>query len=341
MGYATVMRVPRINSYAEAIKKFNNTKPIRGRDGDPVPLGERRNVDTYSIRKNVWTDAVELVLYRTPVIKFTVEDEVVINIGNWPSASTCQFISRVLSGVGAYRVKGQVVLGFTGVDARAMLPAKGEMVLVRGANGGWIPKVKQTLYDYRVNRKEANNVRKLVSQFREYLAGVIKLKSEERVFNEGTHYEQRFEVVKTTYGELCEVFGKSEDGYGAFRPNVNGWQSICNKPKYYNGDKRDAVWAEYREKTAQFFDLVRNDQDDNARHQNYWIAFNVLMLQGQSMYWRDNMESQITLGTDQFEKVLDMVLFKMFADRVFKRVELPEGKVPTHKYADYVVTEES
>jgi hypothetical protein len=233
-----------------------------------------------------------------------------------------------------------VVLGFTGTTTKLMLPAKGETVLVRGENGGWIPKVKQTLYDYRVNRKEANNVRKLVSQFKDYLSGVIKLKAEERVINEGTYYEQRLSLVKSTYGELIEVFGKSEDAYGAFRPKVNGWQSICNKPKYYGGDKKAEVWAEYFEKTAQFFDLVRNDQDDSARHQNYWIAYNILLIQGQSLYWRDSMESQVTLGTGEFEKVLDMALFKMFADRVFKKVALPEGRVPTHKYADYVVTEE-
>jgi hypothetical protein len=32
MGYATVMNVPRIRDYAEAIKQFNNSKQIRGRN---------------------------------------------------------------------------------------------------------------------------------------------------------------------------------------------------------------------------------------------------------------------------------------------------------------------
>jgi hypothetical protein len=277
------------------------------------------------------------VLYRTPVIKFTTEDEVIINIDNWPSASTCQFITRVLSGVGAYRVKGEVVLGFTGVEARAMLPAKGELVLVRNASGGWIPKVKQTLYDYRVSRKGANAVRKSVSQFRDYLSGVIKLKGEERVINEGTHYEQRFNLVKTTYGELIEVFGKEENISGT-RPNVQGWEKLTTKPKYFT-DKA-AAWQNYRDKTERFYDLVRNDQDDDARHQNYWIVYNVLFIQEQSLYWRDSMEAQVTLGTDQFEKVLEKILFTMFADKVYTKVALPEGKVPTGKYADYVLTEE-
>lgn len=343
MGYATVMRVPRIHNYADALKKYDNTKPIKGRDDEPRPLGERRNVDTYSIRKNVWTNAIELVLYRTPVIKFTTEDEVIINIDNWPSASTCQFISRVLMGVGAYRVKGQVVLGFTGSEARAMLPAKGEVTLVRTANGGWTPKVKQTLYDYRVSRKEANNVRKQVSQFKDYINGVIKLKGEERVINEGTYYEQRFNLVRTTYGELIEVFGADGDdtlGDTRTRPNASKWAKITDKPKYYGGGNKAEAWDNYREATAEFFELVRNDQDDNARHQNYWIAFNILMVQGQSLHWRDDMDYQVTLGTASFNNFLEQILFKMFSDKVFKQVALPEGKVPTHKYADYVMTEE-
>ena len=342
MGYATVMRVPKIDNYAQALKRYDNTKPIKGRDEAPRPLGERRDVDTYSIRKNVWTNAIELVLYRTPVIKFTVEDEVIINIDNWPSASTCQFISRVLSGVGAYRVRGEVVLGFSGVEARAILPAQGELALVRNANGGWIPKVKQTLYDYRVNRKEANNVRKSVSQFKDYLNGVVKLKAEEVPNNWA---RMPFFVVKATYADLIEVFGKHEELNNVvkadrFAPDVSKWNKLSNKPKYFNANQKDEIWQDYREQTERFFDLVRNDQDDNARHQNYWIAYNILMVQEQALYYSENMDRQITLGTDQFDKVLEKILFKMFSDKVFKRVELPEGKVPTGKYNDYVLTEE-
>jgi hypothetical protein len=221
--------------------------------------------------------------------------------------------------VGAYRVRGEVVLGFSGVEARAMLPAKGELILVRDGDGRWQPKTKQTLYDYRVNRKEANNVRKSVSQFRDYINGVVKLKEEKM-----THYGTEFGIVKTTYAELIEVFGQDETNNGKYRPNVQGWDKLKN----------------YRDKTTKFFDLVRNDQDDDARHQNYWIAFNVLLVQEQALYWSDSMERQVTLGTEQFNKVLEKILFTMFSDKVFNKVALPEGKVPSGKYDDYVKTEE-
>jgi hypothetical protein len=238
-------------------------------------------------------------------------------------------------------VRGEVVLHFSD-NSKAMLPAKGEVALVRDEHGRWMPKVKQTLYDYRVNRKEANNVRKQVSMFKDYMAGVVKLKGEEITHNENTYYEQRFSRVKTTYAELIEVFGKDEETQGdpRVRPNTDGWDKLSEKPKYYGGVNKDTAWQNYREKSEKFFDLVRNDQDDGARHQNYWIAFNVLMLQGQSLYWRENLDHPITLGMGQFEKVLDKILLTMFADKVFTKVALPEGKVPTGKYNDYVLTEE-
>lgn len=338
MGYATVMDVPRIRTYDEAIKKYNNAKPIAGRNVEIRPLGERRDCDTYSIRKNVWTEAMELVLYQTPVVTFTVEDEVKIGFGSWSSASTCQFISRVL-GITANRVKGQVVMSFSG-GAKALIADHEELVLVRG-DGAWVPKVKQTLYDYRVNRKEANNVRKQVSQFKDYLSGVIKLKSEELTQNFGPSHTYRRAVVMTTYAELIEVFGKQEDVNEQFRPNADAWVNLDTKPKNYGAHSDASNWEKYREKTNNFFDLVRNDQDDNCRHQNYWIAFNILMVQQGGLYWRNDMNRKVARSATEFEETLDKILLTMFADKVFKRVELAEGKVPTGKYDDYVLTEGS
>lgn len=341
MGYATVMRVPRIQTYTEALKKYNNAKPIAGRGEEIRPLGERRDCDTYSIRKNIWTDAIELVLYKTPVITFTVEDEVKIGFGQWSSASTCQFISRVLS-LSANRVRGNVVLSFSN-GSKAMIADHEELILVRAENGHWRPKVAQTLYDYRVDRKEANAVRKLVSQFRDYLSGVVKLKAETLVQNFGPSFHMEHHVVRVTYAEMVEVFGAEYadgTGTGRVRPRAGEWMQLGDKPKYYGGSHKDDVWANYREKTNNFYDLVRNDQDDNARFQNYWIAFNILMAQGQSLYFRDHLDHPMTLGVDEFEKHLDRILYKMFSDKVFKKVALAEGKVPTGKYDDYVLTEE-
>ena len=337
MGYRTVMAVPTLRDYNEAFNKFNKSKPIKGRGEDKRPLGERRYVDTYSIRKNVWTDAIECVLYQTPVVTYTVEDEVKIKFGRWSSASTCQFIDQLLWNVSANRVRGDVVLHFNN-GTKALVRDHEELVLVRNKRGEWVPKEEQTLYDYRINRKEANNVRKMVSQFRDYLAGVVKLKEEKT-----TLYGEECGIVRVNYAELFDVFGMEQEanGSGRVRPDVDKWIGIDNKPRYWRPEEKSMMWQEYGERTEKFFDLIKNDQDDNVRHQNYWIAFNVLAVQTHRFWWREpEANFDVTVNRDRFEKILDKALFTMFSDKVFKRVALAEGKVPTGKYDDYVLTEE-
>ena len=343
MGYQTVMAVPRINNYTEAYRKWNSTKPMRGRSDDIRPLGERRYVDTYSIRKNVWTEAIELVLYQTPVIKFKSDDEVVINYGRWPSASTCQFISRVLWGVGASRVRGDVVLGFSTADGRVIqkLGQDEELVLVR-VDGRWQPKEIKTLFDYRINRKEANNVRKDVKQFRDYLQGMVKLMEDESVL-----YGQTYKRISRSYAELGEVFGLKRGGPmqdDKVTVDRNDWARLAEKPNnlYADPEMNKNEWALYNTMSDKFYELVKNEQDDNTRHQNYWIAFNILFTYRNYVYWVDESimhEKKLHLASEYLEKYLEDILFNRFSDRVFKMVELEKGKVPTGRYDKYVRSE--
>ncbi len=348
MGYQTVMAVPRIADYKEAYAKWNNTKPMRGRSDDIRPLGERRYVDTYSIRKNIWTEAIELVLYQTPVIKFTADDEVVLNYGRWPSASTCQFITRVLAGVGASRVRGDVVLGFTTAEGRVIqkLGENEELVLVRsgeGRYGRWQPKQIKTLFDYRINRREANNVRKDVSQFRDYLKGMVKLMEDETMM-----YGQTYKRISRSYAELGEVFGyRRELKESMVRVDINEWTRLAEKPQNYNTHLADneankTNWALYNMMSDKFYELVKNEQDENTRHQNYWIAFNILFAYQNYVYWIDENtahEKKLYLASEYLEKYLEEILFARFSDRVFKMVELEKGKVPTGRYDKYVRSE--
>ena len=342
MGYRTVMEVPRIANYKEAYKLWNDTKPVRGRGDDKRPLGERRYVDTYSIRKNVWTEAIELVLYYTPVIKFTQDDEVVINYGRWSSSSTCQFISRVLWGVDASRVRDDVVLGFNTADGRVIqkLGQDEELALVR-VGGRWQPKQIKTLFDYRINRKEANNVRRDVSQFRDYLKGMVKL-MEEDIMLYGVTYKR----VTRTYAELGEIFGLRREGLqNKLTVDRGAWTRLAEKPQSRYGNNATEMekedWMLYNTVSDKFYELVKNDQDDNARHQNYWIAFNILFAYQNHIYWVDDdtTHKPLHLASEYFEKYLEEILFARFSDRVFKLVELEKGKVPTGRYDRYVRSE--
>jgi hypothetical protein len=87
---------------------------------------------------------------------------------------------------------------------------------------------------------------------------------------------------------------------------------------------------------------VKNDQDENTRHQNYWIAFNILFAYQNHIYWVDEdtvNDRKIHLASEYLEKYLEEILFARFSDRVFKLIELEKGRVPTGRYDKYVRSE--
>jgi hypothetical protein len=330
------MRVPRINNYAEAVRKLNNTKPIKGREPTLVPLGERRDCDTYSIRRNIWNENMELVLYQTPVVKFTPDDEVLINFGKWSSASTCQFISRVL-GIAANRVRGEVVLHFYN-NAKALVKDDATLTIVRDSNGYWVPKDAQVMTDYRVSRKGANAVRARFSKFRDYLNGMMKLKEETHTQTYG-QYTNTFTRVMFSYPELSEALGVK--WHSASRemmmPNVEQFAQITKPEKWASGNT--TLWENFEKQSELFYELVRNDQDDNVRHQNYWIALCALVgLQGR-LWYRDEEDfptQVVNADPNKVMELLEKAMFMRFSDEVFQEYQLDAGQVPRAKYADYV-----
>ena len=84
-----------IRSYKGALARYEGITHIRGRNEDQRPLGHRRKIDHFRISKCANGD-IQCILYQTPVLTFTTDDNIVINIGGWPSSSTCKFINEVV-----------------------------------------------------------------------------------------------------------------------------------------------------------------------------------------------------------------------------------------------------
>ena len=139
--------------YQEALKIHDSIKPLRGRAIEIRPLGNRRDVDTYSIRKN--GDAIELVLYKTPVITFMPDGDVVIFIDGYNSVSTHQFISWVL-GISANGARRTTVLTING---QKYTIADKEKLRLRLEDGNWHVLNPTAQWGWKLNRKEITNVR--------------------------------------------------------------------------------------------------------------------------------------------------------------------------------------
>jgi hypothetical protein len=161
-------------NYNEAIHKWENTKPIRGRGVEVRPLGNRRQANQYKIEL-LPEGGVACVLYNTAVVTFFTDGDIRIKNDDWNSVSTCNFIDEVLWGLRS-RIynndlyirthQGEFALGKEGIWLRM--------------NGQGILEVKtdklEPKYVHAIDRKKANNVRAQYKPFTDYAIRMCKLK---------------------------------------------------------------------------------------------------------------------------------------------------------------------
>ena len=336
MGYQTVKKVPTLIDYHNALRWWEQTKPIRGRDVDLRPLAERRYADCYSIRKHPGNNAVECVLYKTPVVSFMPDGEVHVRNGGWPTASTHMFIEEVLGG--GIRVHGQ--RGKTILKLSDSVFSLGRDETLRLRKNGYKYEVinAQTHYAYRINRKGANNVRRRYKDFYDYFKGFIKLRAEE---TQGHHYGPMRTMVRCTFAELADCLGVKEYWDRDYLTIcVDDWRGLTMKPGTYTGWNKIPK-DEYEATVQKFLELVKSDQPEESKHLNFHKAALMLL-----SYKHTNMtekkegvdmsERSVWLDVATGTQTLDTTLFKWFAPEVLERYEVPKGKVPETKYNSWM-----
>lgn len=98
--------LPRLRTYAQALDRYENIKPIRGKEKDTRPLGKRSK---HHMRIEKHDDKLKAVLFGTPVLTYNTDDIVTINMSGWGTVSTHKFIGAVL-GVNCGSLRGKSVL---------------------------------------------------------------------------------------------------------------------------------------------------------------------------------------------------------------------------------------
>ena len=233
MGYRTVMNVPSFYSFEKAKAWHDKTTPIRGRNPEVRPLGERRDVDTYSIRLNAEGD-VECVLYRTPVVTYKQNGDVVLWMNGWNSVASRQFISQMV-GVSAYGKDYHTVIRFQG-GAEHVMDKDAKLTIRRGTLGGWTVMDAQVRYGYAMNREKASAVKAKNKPVYDYFGSMIKLRaSEGRIMFTGAEFAgagviEFGENLRKKAMELVQEAGKTDDveiQYKAFLHvaaySIQGW----------------------------------------------------------------------------------------------------------------------
>ena len=217
-GHPRNTGIPRINDYASALKLWEDTKPIRGRDEDTRPLGYREKVDSYQINF-LPMGAVECILYRTPVVTFYENGEVHIRHDGWNSVSTCNFIGEVL-GIHSYISNYKLCVGFNYKDY--VVPKEG-LTIKRNANWVYEPVNPVPVMGHAINRKGANNVRLRYKPFSAYVSSMCRLKGDS--LYPQSEAERLFGLNKYGSPKSGDL---SRDGYQEWDKDVQKFFALVN-----------------------------------------------------------------------------------------------------------------
>lgn len=338
MGYQTVKSVPMTQTYEGALRVFESIKPIRGREPERRPLGQRRDADTYWVRKNDNND-IEYMLYRTPVLTFKPDDTVEVCMGGWNSVSTRQFITQVTGlRVGTQRSVALIGVGgekyaFAGND-RLRLKWVASGTGINAGNWSMLSFPRQT--GLRVNRQAANNVRARYKAFGDYLSGFLKVRKDEHDDVRITAHELGQAIgftqsVEPTYA-IVNRLGNSGRTYRSGASvyqfiALTEWRLIHSEP--YSGQEkqnRNAVLEKARK-------LMQSEN-----HEDYYKmamilcscnSYNVLA-------YDETGENWITETTSFVSVAYKNLVTKMHADEVLERIELPTGSIPNQTYESWL-----
>ena len=346
MGYATVMNVPRVRTYAQAKSLFDSIKPLRGRAVEIRPLGNRRDADQYWVRMN--GDEVEFILYKTPVMTYKPDGDIEITTDGWNTTSTHQFIARVLN-VNCYGSRNKSIL-----EVNSCKHVISDKLTLRLENGNWcISGNAQDLYDWRIDRKVANNVRGRYSEFYKYLKGFVNLRTHE--ITEKFHWNEiQYQGISFSMKEAVDLIGtvqhSKEKGWWLVGGLSTGGREtdILRKPspvKYSIAVEYDKAFEEYKGCVNAFLNLVKGGQGDDA-YQNFYKASMLLMLYGTrdalhgvggGFAYQKSEENKVwNIKSNTILPLLDTILFKWHSDEVLVWQKLPKGRLPTDKYVTWV-----
>jgi hypothetical protein len=295
MGYSTVKEVKRCFTYADAKYVHDKTTPIRGRSPEVRPLGQRRDAGTYSVRMSGAN--VEFVLYKTPVVTYLPNGDVVIKTDGWNSMSTHQFIEQVL-GVKCYGARRNTVMEARSAegDVHKYIIPKDKGITMIHAGGYWRITQFNTIYEYRLNRKAANAVRKKYADFLKYIKGMVNLRSEMIEPRRWARRQKPYAVITLTAPEIAY-------------------------PK-----------LEVKGMVRGLMEYIRLDQPEDTRHENHNTAF-AMVLNGCQMYRGD---SQYKAPADEVLGLIDELLLRAHAQEVLVWTELKVGQVPSGKYKGWM-----
>lgn len=289
-----------IRNYAEALRQWESTTPIRRRknaDGTPKdvrPLGHRRN--TWYLIAKTDTGDIECKMYDEPIVTFKANGEVLLSNYTYNTISTASFIREVMR----YQISNAYIFDYSLVvridNVEQRIYCNNSITVKRGDNGNYHFVDMKPEVTHTINRKKANIVRAKYENFTQYLINMAKLRGEEP-------YNR--EELDNGLGDLKNLdFGRLQ---------------------YVNANNPETVSA-----IGQFNKFI-SDPSEN-RFEGYYLAMLMLVKSYGKYVWNT---SGYKLDISYVLHGLDKVLLGLNRDECFDTKQTPDGMAKRDSYKKF------
>jgi len=314
MGYRSVTHIPRVRTYAHARKIFDNTVPIRGRAEEVKPLGRRRDVNTYWCRMTK-DESIEFVLYRTPVITFKPDGDIVIQTNGYSTISTHEFINHVLP----VSCRGQRSNTVLSIGGNKYIVPKNQAMTMRMVNGTLTVPEPIDTYEYRLDRKAAKDVRAKYKDFYTYANSMVKIRSVIQEPRQWARSQTPYPVVEFNPQEFIDMLGY--------------------ELHLVTGDKRvKRTFVNIHERKAELDFYIGGDQPAEMRNDNFYAAF-LGMAMDEHNHWEtyNKRERPVQIRAKLILARIDEQILRAHAKDVLVWTRLAQGVVPAGDYKDWLL----
>lgn len=300
--------VPRLTTYEAAARHESITKPIRGDKNGTKPLGDRKK-KYFNIRKE--GDDIVVRMHSTDIVRYKPSGELILNNGGWVSPSTHDMFHMLIG------LHMQTFNSRTWVDCY-IANAEGQIrrgdypfpnntpVKATRHEGGWFLEGIGLTVVHHINRKAANKVRKEYAEFKAYLSGITKLRTEYRT---NTHHWTN----KTTQEAIIKVSREELAEYGLEEPSGMVFP-----------DRQCASRA----------DNLKGLMLSNRTEDNYRAALTVMRSSHYSRYWIG--PHGIVVEPSRIPKIFDQLLLFIHRNEVLEKKIVTTGSIIKDSYAHWV-----
>lgn len=367
MSTTAYMRIPSLRGYEDALRRFKETKPIRGSVPSVTPLGDRRDANRFAIRLAQNGDVQclhheqPLVVFHKPGLVLEGDDPAIERITvsfqrSWVHTADCYFIYELLHHYlsAVVRVHGKVIkMHRRCYEPPIVFPSSygnevRTMTLVANRRTGTIEPVQPVLVQgLRINRKAANIVRAKYGQFYRYFKGMIALRKESYPESLGQYVrfnDEEFVYASLGHKEHTSVFSHPHNP--ANKPAIGATvRHYCttdaNGKAMYEVIELHPKWAEA---ARAFIDKIATPDTDPDQTDKFAIAFTTVAASSvtrDSPYMnpvgnRRYSSAYVNVGVKELQTTLDEIVFKYHSDEVFETYIMPEGQAPSMKYDGWI-----